>query len=360
MDVAIVGGGIVGTAAAARLARSGADVTLLERGVLGEGTTARSAAVFTWQGGNRTDLALRERAWETYESLIAEGRVGFEQVGTLSVAETEEYADGLRGAAADLREWGLDAESLDPDGVRARGIDPDPCAGGLYTSRDGYLDVEDAVARFAERALDAGADVRTYTRVTGVDVADGAVAGVETEDGRLDADVVVNAAGPWAPAVNDYAGVTAPLRHTVGPILVVEGNAHDLPFALFESKRYVRPVGGTGAFVGTYLTDYADGERVDPDEPRTVGDFRTDGRDFLADAVPALADADVVDEWVGLRTVTPDGRPIVGETDVDGFHLAVGMSGLGVTFAPVVADVLAATVHDDPDPHADVLSLGRL
>lgn len=363
MHVVIVGGGVVGTAAAATLAEDReTEVTLLERDDLGGGTTAASAAVFiTQQTHPRTvDHRLRQRAWDTYEPAVDRGELSYERVGLLTVAESTGYAADCREAVDALREFGFDAEWVDTADFDRFDLAAGDAEGGLYTPEEGYFDPDELVGYFAERAREQGATVRSGEAVTGIRTADGVVSAVETENGLLRADAVVNAAGPWASAVNDLVDVSAPLRHTVGPILVVEGDDHDLPFTIFESKRYVRPVGDAGAYVGKYLTDYDDGEHLDPDDPREVGEaFHGDARSLFDESIPPLRDATVEDEWVGLRTVTPDGHPLVGETRVDGFYLAAGMSGLGVTLAPVVAELLDAALHDEVDPLLDTVDPDR-
>lgn len=363
MHVVIVGGGIVGTTLAARLAAEDAvRVTLCERDALGSGTTSASAAIFMTQQPDPTayDDRLRRRSWETYGPLVEDGTLSYERVGQFTVAESAAYADHLRDAVAPLREFGYDAEWLDAADLPDFDLAVSDHVGALYTPTEGYFDVDELVQHFAQEARDRGARIREGDGVLDVRTDEEGVTAVETEAEVIPADAVVNAAGPWAVEVNDFVDVDAPLRHTVGPILVVEGDEHDVPFAVFESKRYVRPVGSDGAYVGKYLTEYDDGEVLDSDAPTDVLEaFHDEAFDFLAASVPALADADVVDEWVGLRTVTPDGRPIVGESSVDGFYLAAGMTGQGVTLAPAVADVLAASIAGDGSELGDHLAAGR-
>ncbi|WP_336037436.1 NAD(P)/FAD-dependent oxidoreductase [Halobacterium yunchengense] len=352
MHVVVVGGGVVGTTLAAALVDGSDDasVTLCERDELGCGTTSASAAVFTTQQPRPSeyDEALRERAWATYEPLVESGALSYERVGHLTVAESDEYAETLREAVGPLRSFGYDAEWVPGERLGEFDLDGADYRGALYTPEEGYFDVDELVAAFADRAREGGADVRTGEAVTDVLVEDGAVAGVETDRETLRADAVVNAAGPWALAVDGLAGASVPLRHTVGPILVVAGDDHAVPFSIFESRHYVRPVGGDAAYVGKYLTDWADGEVLDPDDPvDALEAFRGEADAFLDRSVPPLADGRVVDEWVGLRTVTPDGHPVVGESAVTGFYEAVGMSGLGVTLAPAVADLLAAEIRGE-------------
>jgi sarcosine oxidase subunit beta len=364
MHVVIVGGGIVGTSLAARLASEDAvEVTLCERDTLGAGTTSASAAVFATQQSDpeAVDDALRQRSWATYGPLVEDGTLSFQQVGEVTVADTPSSATALRSAVEPLREFGHDAEWVDAGDFDQFDLSPADHEGALYTPATGYFHVDELVEHFAEVARERGAEIRDGDGVVDVRTDDqGAVSAVETEAEVIPADAVVNAAGPWALGVNDFVGVDAPLRHTVGPILVLDGEDNGLPFAVFESTHYVRPVGSDGAYIGKYRTEYADGEVLDPDAPTDVLDaFHEEARDFLAASVPALADAEVVDEWVGLRTVTPDGRPIVGESTVPGFYLAVGMSGLGVTLAPAVAAVLTAEIAGDGSALAEPLAPER-
>jgi sarcosine oxidase subunit beta len=283
----------------------------------------------------------------------------------LSVAKTTEFADHLREAAETLQSYGLDANTINAGELDEYGIQPATFQGGLYTPEEGYFDPDEAVAVFAERAEARGVTVRTDTMVTDVQTSlEGMgerVTSIETTNGTLPVDAVINATGPWASMVNTMVGVDVPLRHTYGPIFVLDaGRAVELPFTLFESKQYLRPVGSTGAFAGRYETDYANGGFFDPDDPPMVeAAFREEIDDLLAHAVPSLANATVTDEWVGLRTVTPDGLPIVGETNVEGFFLACGMCGLGVTLAPVIADLLCERLAGDSPDALNRLAPGR-
>lgn len=345
MDVAIIGGGIVGTTLAAALGETDMETILLEKGNLGRGTTATSAAVFTWQQSspNSYDHKLRERSWETYQPLIKAGDLTYERVGMLTLATSAERANQLQSTARTLRKYNIDAEWVDAKDLREYDLDLGDMEGGLYTPEEGYFDTDNLVTTMADGARERDVNIRTGVTVNNVLVEDGTVSGIRTDDGdNMDVDVVINAAGPWASQINAMVSIEAPLRHTFGPIIVVEGEDHNLPFTLFESKYYFRPINGDRTYVGRYATAYDEGVRFNPDDPPAIHNEVQDEMHSLLDAsVPALANSTVVDEWVGLRTVTPDGRPIVGETNVSGFYLAVGMSGLGITLAPAVANLLA-------------------
>ncbi len=366
MDIVIVGGGIIGTAIAARLGETEHDVTLLERARIGDETTAASAGVLMQSGIAPTsfDARFRKRAESVYRRLFDCGPLEADQIGTLYVAETTAFADRLEESAVTLREHGVEASFLVAAELPQLGVEPDGAVGGLYTPNDRVCDPTAVATWFAACARRGGVDVRTGVTVTGVSTRerDGAVSAVETDEGTLPADRVVNATGPWAPELNETVGVSLPLSHTLGPMVALEGSDPvACPMTIFESKCYVRPAGadGTGAWVGEYRTEYVEGQRYAPSECSVPTEFRETAT-RVGIRVPALEGATVVDEWIGLRTVTPDGRPIVGETSVGGYVVACGMTGQGVTLAPAVADIVAGVLEGSGDDDArTVLSPDR-
>jgi sarcosine oxidase, subunit beta len=351
MRLAIIGGGIVGTAIAARLGSTDHDIVLFERGEIGTETTAASAGLLMRSAiePDPFDCRFRDRAHEAYRDLFDEHDLEAPRRGILRVAETPAFAERLERSAAMLSEHGVEASFLEPDELSEYGIEPDGFAGALHTADDRVCDPAAVARAFAERARDAGVDVRTGVAVQDIETRNGRVVAVEADDGRLDVDCVVNAAGPWAPDLNDAVGVHLPLRHTRGPMLALKCPEPPTgPTAIFESKRYVRPT-ETGAWIGAYRTEYTDGARHDL-RARTLTPTFRDSAKTLEAIVPALEGATAVDEWVGFRTVTPDGRPIVGETDLKGYLVACGLTGQGITLAPAVAEVVGALFEGGLDP----------
>jgi sarcosine oxidase subunit beta len=347
--VSIVGGGILGATLAARLGEASVEVTLYERGRLGEGATATSMAVFTWQSLHPTGLDYRlcRRSWAEYERLIEAGEIAFTPTGALDLASTSQGRERADGAAEKLRELGVDARAVEPEEVARFGIAAERVTGGLYTEGEGYFDPAELVTIYADRAAETGVEVETGTEVTGIVVENGAVSAVETAEGEtVETDVVVNAAGPWAPEINDLVDLSFPLGRTRGPILDVQASAPDLPFTFFERAdgpaHYLRPH-ESGVYAGRYATSYEEGEALDPDREYSTGEaFESEVETLLETSVPELAGADLEEGWVGIRTVSPDGIPLIGEAGPAGFLVACGPSGLGVTRAPAIADLLGS------------------
>lgn len=346
--IVIVGGGIVGTSLAYRLRDAPRPVVLYERDALGSGTTGDSVAIFVRHQSNpdRLSHALRERAWKRYEPPIEDGTFSFERIGTLDVARTDAELADRREATEALSAFGVEASLLEPAALADHGLDPDAVAGAMWTPNDGYLDPAEIVQYYAREAAESGATVETGTAVTDVRVEDGSVVGVETAEGTQSAAAVVNAAGPWAPTVNDMAGVSLPFRHNLGPVVVLgRDEPFSLPFVQFGDGLYVRGEGRSQAFAGNFGTSYEEAERLDPTDVRSVDHgFYLEVGDRIEGAIPRLEGAEVVSDWVGVRTLTPDGAPAVGETAVDDFYVAAGMNGLGVTIAPAIGDFLAKRI----------------
>ncbi|WP_435348643.1 NAD(P)/FAD-dependent oxidoreductase [Haloarchaeobius sp. HRN-SO-5] len=346
--VVVVGGGIIGASLAYHLRDQPRPVVLYERDTLGSGTSGDSVALFVWHQStpDRSSHELRARSWEQYEPLVEDGTLSFEQIGTLDVARTDDEVESLRELTGTLADFGTEASFLEPDALATHGIDPDAVSGAMATPDDGYLDPSEIIQHYVREATAAGVTVETKTAVTDICTSDGSVTGVETEAGTRPAHAVVNAAGPWVPTVNDMVGVSLPVRHNRGPVVVLQkDDSFSLPFVQFGDGLYFRGEGRNQAFAGNFGVDYADAEVLDPMAGRSIGhEFYLEIDARIEAAIPRLDGVELVNEWVGVRTLTPDGAPIVGETDVDDFFVAAGMNGLGVTLAPAVGAFLAAVI----------------
>ena len=350
----IVGGGIVGVSLAYHLSEGGRPVKLFEKNSLGSGTTAASIAQFIRYQGvpDRAEHERRELSWEWYEPLVETGEFEFDPIGTLHTASSESEMAHLRELHATYDEFGLTSKLVSPSDLTAYGLDPNRFAGGLLVPEDGVLDPNEIIQYMVASARNSGAEIETGVAVTDVIVEEGAVAGVETTKGTTDAARVINAAGPWAHEINEMVGVSAPLRHTEGPIVVLQANRdHPVPLTFFEDEVYVRQEGSGDLLAGRFARAYEDTTLFDPDHARPIEEsYYLTVADVVDRYFPSLSDVRILNEWNGLRTVTPDGLPIVDDTAVDGYLLAVGMSGYGVTTAPAIGELVGEWLRDGTKP----------
>lgn len=189
--------------------------------------------------------------------------------------------------------------------------------------------------------------------------------GIETDESHVAADEVICAAGPWNLKLAEQVGIEIPVGHTLAPALNVRLERplkymlpsiepHEEPFTFYKkdpnAMLLVYSPGGYDA--GTIYEPDEMGETV-PEE------IRIDALEGLVRFVPSLGDAEVVDEWVGIRSVTPDGNPIVGWTELDGFSIAA-FNTSGIQLSPAVEYMIAEQLIDkNPISYYDALSISR-
>jgi sarcosine oxidase subunit beta len=349
MHVCVVGGGIVGLASAYYLADRGASVTLLEKGTLGAGSTDRAVGGIRAQFSSpeNVDLSLAAMAvWDDFEAEFGTA-IEHRRPGYLFLARTEEVGDALREAAEMQRDKGVPTETLSPTDLGARwpALHTERYLVGTYSATDGFADPHLAVQGFSAAAREAGVDIRTKTAVTDLPRKEGRVVGVETGAERIEADYVVNAAGPWARRVAAMVDLEIPVAPRRRQVAVVDPETpvpEDVPLtADIASGSYFRPEREGRALVGGHFAD-SDPD-ADPDHFRESADT-----DWSVEAVERAAEtADYFGPetrirrgWAGLYGLTPDDNPIVEET-VPGFVQAVGFSGHGFQHAPATGRIVA-------------------
>src|SRR5688572_26113894 len=212
----VVGGGVGGCAILYWLARLGwDDVVLVERADLTSGSTFHSAGLV---GQLRSSLSLTKMMMasvDLYRSLEAEVglETGWREVGSLRLASSEERLEEIARQAGWAKTFGLPLELISP--AEAKRLFPpmstDGVLGAAYLPTDGYIDPSQLTLALAEGARKRGAKIYTSTRVTGIDVEDGRVRGVQTDKGAIATDVVVNAGGMFAGEIGRLAGVDVPI-----------------------------------------------------------------------------------------------------------------------------------------------------
>jgi glycine/D-amino acid oxidase-like deaminating enzyme len=379
LECAVVGGGIAGASVAFQLARRGMeDVTVFERGEVASETTRKSFALFGMYG-DRTQFRLKREAMALYNRLArTNSEISFDRIGHLSVGTTDETRTKFERAVEEGEPvGGIFATGSERSAVQYLGgdeikehvffpeVSTSEVTGAVYRPGVGYIDQIALTTELLTRAEDNGVQTREHAEVERIHVEDGSVVGLTVNGERVNVESVVLAAGPWTPALAENAGVELPVRHSLAPALVLDAGESNqtLPSLKHHESNYnFRGNAADGTvWVGNHADGYEGGERIDPEAvPSSVSsEVRTGAREVLADVLPQYADAPVVDEWVGVRSLTPDGNPIAGWTSVDGLSIAAFNSS-GVQLSPGVGDVVAAQIVDgDPTPYYDALSVSR-
>jgi D-arginine dehydrogenase len=358
----IVGAGFAGAATAYQLARRGVrDIVVLDRETRpGAHSSGRNAAL-----GRQvvTDAEVRDLAVEGTR-FMAEPPDGFpageylRATGALIMGSGAE-AEALRATVAPLNTAGVAAEwvSLAAARQQVSVLDGASCEGGVYCRPDGVVDI----AALLEGYLRAsGARLLLSRRVTAVEAASGRVRAVATDQGeRIETGVVVNAAGAWAGALGRLAGACEPPLRPCRRHIVVTGSLDWVdpkwPYVWdVTTQVYFRPE------PPGLLLSPCDEVEHSPDDSAVDDAALTLLAEKLAHAFPRLADLPVLRYWAGYRTLTPDGRFIIGaDPDVEGFVWCAGLGGHGVTTSAAVGRLTAGAILDKKDPGAHAPSRFR-
>lgn len=357
--IGIIGGGVIGAAIAYYLSEDPeAEVTVFEKNTIGSGTTAKSAGTHCL-----IDDSVKHEFWsvrlfgfEFYKSLEARwpGSAGFEKTGTLTVCPYDEYENYVLQAVDLTLASGYQAEYY-RDPAKIHKIIPDlnldNVLGAGYCPDDGFFDATMATNTMIRYAREHGVTVYTGTKVEDVTMTGGRVTGLETSKGHFDFDVVVDASGPWTRYTSRKVGLELPIYHTKAEVFILhptEGLGY--PFPVLKYPKYYARKDKDAIFVcKAHLTmDLNDPQHAgiwDPDQlPMTGGtdayfwDFLTEQ---LMETYPRLLESSLVNEWVGYRAEPPDFLPILGDTPVEGYMVAVGAGGNGVIEAPTIGRDMA-------------------
>jgi sarcosine oxidase subunit beta len=354
--VIIVGGGVIGTSIAFHLSERGyRDITVIERGLAGEGATAYATGGIRHQFSSRVNIELVQRSWPFWSEFA--GRTGeqldFRQHGYLFLISDPEALAVFERNAALQRSLGVDVEVLDPAQAAELfpGIETADLLGATYTASDGSASPSYAVAGFLRAFRRAGVELLQRTEFLGLLTgSDGGVRGVLTSAGSIEAERVVLAAGPQVRAVGRLCGVDIPVSphpRQAFATAPLEGLHGGLPLAIdLATGAYVHPDKSGSAIVGGNDRDAPSSQQATVDWSR-VDSLAT----ALSHRFPGLAGMEVVRGWAGLREMTPDDHAIVGPVgDVPGLWVAAGFSGHGFMQSPAVGDALARWWCDGAPP----------
>jgi glycine/D-amino acid oxidase-like deaminating enzyme len=377
--VGIIGAGIVGTALAYHLSKyKDVEVTVFDKNSVGSGTTAKSAGTVCLFDDSvpHEFWPVRLLGFQTYTAMEQgeKGSTGFQKTGTLVVATDKAVEDSLKTGMANARKAGYQVDYLtDPDEIHR--IMPDlnleGALGAGYTADDGFFDATMIANTYASRARANGAQVLIFTAVTKVNTTDSRVTGVETSKGVFNFDVLVDASGPWARFTGRLVGMELPIWHTKAEVFVLEPRPKlEYPFPILKYPRFYARREHDDIFIcKAHLTmDLSDSKHAgifDPDKLPLRGGAERYFLDFLFGQLeqhcPRLLTSGIKNDWVGYRAETPDYLPILGETPIDGYLLAVGFGGNGVIEAPAAGQDLAKYIATgEKTPLIGRLKLERL
>jgi len=372
--VAIVGGGILGCAAAYHLARAGvSDVLVLERDELNAATTSQAAGLIGQLRTSAVKSAIVGQTLADIAALEAEGLVsGFKRTGSLRLALSPEREAEIREQVTAARRFGVDATLVGAGDVArlAPGLEAPKAHPAAWMPNDGYAEPYTLATAYASAARRLGATFATGCDVLDIRVADGRARGVTTRQAGMVADVeaeaVVIAAGAWTSVIAARARTAVPafaVRHQAWVTAPMDWLAPTFPVVRVPDRlAYLRPEVG-GLMLGFFETTPLGvdvGARAGFSVAATPRDrdVLTAHAPGLMEIVPGLAEAPVVGGTAGVPTYTPDGHFVVGALPgVAGLFVATGccahgIAGSGGVGRAVAEAVTGAAATLDPTPMA--------
>jgi glycine oxidase len=351
-DVVIVGGGVIGLAAARELATRGRSVLVLDRGNPRDATSWAAAGMLAPQSEADAPspfftlcLASARQYQEWANHLHEESGVDpdYSDAGLIFVASTEESLCRLRGVVEWQKAAGLACELLSPD--QTVKMEPRltlPIAGAALMPGESHVTPRKILSSLEGACAAKQVEIRTGVRVLEITSGRGQVTGVKTSMEHIDARCVVIASGVHTPEISGL--------HPEIPLVPKKGQILSLTTSTVAFRKMIR-------WDHAYAVQRRNGELVigatneDAGFDRSLTPAGIGGLLEKAQRISAcLGDLPIHDMWTGLRPATPDGLPVIGKAGLEGLIYATGHYRNGILLAPITAACVGALIDAQPPP----------
>jgi sarcosine oxidase, subunit beta len=366
-DVIIIGGGIIGCSTAFHLARRKREkrIVVVEKGSVASGMTKRSGALIHTNYPHEPEARLAFaglRFFQNWKEHVG-GSCGFTKTGLVTIARDPADVMRLERRAAQMRAIGADIQTLTVNELHA--IQPaarvDDIALATYEPDAGYCDPIATTQSLVARAKDWGITFQTGTLVKSIRLANGRIAGIDTNAGALEALTVIVAAGPWSDHLLAPLGVEIGIRSTRAQVAFFdrpsELKSGHAAFDDWATGTHFRPhtFGLTMGSLNSPVDDMINPDHLDED---VAPGFVADVQNRIAARLPAMAQARYVRGHAGVYDMTEDLRPVISRVPhIPGLIIAAGFNGKGFAVAPAVGACIAEMVEDGEASTVDVREL---
>jgi sarcosine oxidase, subunit beta len=364
-DVIIIGAGGHGLATAYYLAKNHGvtNVAVIEKGWLGGGNTGRNTTIIRSNYLQDASTAIFEKSRSLYEDLSQQlnFNIMFSPRGVLMLAQTEHELRAWKRTAHANRIAGVPSEMVTPEKVKqiCPIIETDgpryPVLGALWQARGGTAR-HDAVAwGYARAAAEMGVDIIQRCEVTGVDVVNGAVTGLQTSKGPVKAKKVAMVVAGHSGVVADMAGFRLPVESValqamvsepIKPLMDIVVMANTVHGYMSQSDKGEMVIGGGADSYNNY-TQRGSFHHIE----ETVR--------ALKETFPVIGRLKMLRQWGGIVDMTGDRSPIISKAPVEGMFINCGWGTGGFKAIPGSGWATAGLIANGADPMADPFTLGR-
>ena len=348
-DAIIVGGGILGLATGFYLSRE-KKVLVLEKKYIGSGSTGRCIGGIRQQFSTPGTIKLAMESVRIFKELDKEFGFSIEYAptGYLLLAYSQDEVNIFKKNIELQKSYGINVDYLEPEQIKkiVPHINLDGILGGAYSNEDGQAYPFLVLKGYFKGIIKNGGEVLMNKEVETLVENGGKIKGVKTKDGTLfESDIIINAAGPWANDLSmtiDYPLPFAPERHEA--------------FITTRLKKFFDPMLVDYRRDGCYFNQRLNGQIIGcyTPHPNHPGKDTDETFEFLYEMsrravrlIPELKKAQVLRQWAGSYTMTPDGNPIIDKTAIEGYFVAGGMSGHGFMLGPATGKLLANYILEE-------------
>ncbi len=346
VDVAIIGGGIIGLYTAYELAKRGVEnIAVYEKWYVGSGSTFRCGSGIRQQFGDETNIRMMKRSvekWLAFPEEMEFPKFKFNQTGYLFLLYDEKEVKTFSRNVQLQNKFGIPSRIITPEEAKeiVPGLDISEVIAASFNHTDGKANPFLAIYGLARKLRKIGVEINEYTEVKDIVVKDSHIEGVKTSRGEVKAEMVLNAANAWAKILNEKLGINIPIEPYKHQGIVTE------PFKLGE----IKPMVVSFKYGGAYLTQKSNGGLIGGialkygptwDLTPTYEFLREVSKNFTR-IIPALKYVSVIRQWGGYYAETPDHNAAIGKIkEIEGYYIAAGFSGHGFMLAPAVAEGVA-------------------
>ncbi len=397
--IVVIGGGIIGVSTALFLAEKGHAVVLCEKGRIGGEQSSRNWGWCRTMGRDEAEIPLAIESLKLWRGMNERtGRdTGFRTPGIMYLCENETEVAAQEAWLEQARPYQVDSRLL--RGAELEAAMPGATGmfiAGMHTPSDGRAEPMHAAPAIAEAARAHGAKIFTHCAVRGIDLHNGRLVGVLTENGRIRCDAAVLAGGAWSRLFAGNAGLDLPQLKVLGSVfrtLPLEGgpeitaggsvfafrkrldggytvarrNANTAEITpdhfrllsdffprLINNRHEIRLRVGTRSWEELRTKRHWTMDEATPMEavrvldPKPKQGILAEARAVMARAFPVFAKMEVAQSWGGLMDVTPDAVPVIDQVErIPGFFIATGFSGHGFGIGPGAGKLMADLVAGD-------------